>query len=267
MRRIARIATVLIGLAAFGVAMPAVAQEDLDAGKTPPQLFKSDCSVCHSSPRGLAKGGGFPSLSSFLRQHYTSSQRTASVLTKYLLSGAGAGERQAPVTTDSRSRPTVASRSPPLPPVRVGPDGKPRAKPKPSAAKPAKDAAKPDKKSPKKKDEQKKIEQAAKPAEPPAQGDRSDGDENPEMAAPAARKQLTAIEPTQPRPVTASPSGTSIGESTGGPLRNAVPAGGAAPEPEPPAPPPPRFANSSVPLAGRVPATRPPPRRTDTIAD
>jgi mono/diheme cytochrome c family protein len=34
------------------------AQESLDRGKTSAQLFASHCSVCHKSPRGLAKSGG-----------------------------------------------------------------------------------------------------------------------------------------------------------------------------------------------------------------
>src|SRR5262245_9023168 len=51
-----------------------VAQESLDRGKTPVQLFASHCSVCHKSPRGLAKSGGLFGLDGFLREHYMSSR-------------------------------------------------------------------------------------------------------------------------------------------------------------------------------------------------
>ncbi|MGB8102929.1 MAG: hypothetical protein WCF47_01535, partial [Pseudolabrys sp.] len=45
------------------------AQESLDRGKSPTQLFASDCSACHKSPQGLAKAGGMFGLDSFLRTH------------------------------------------------------------------------------------------------------------------------------------------------------------------------------------------------------
>jgi hypothetical protein len=62
------------------------AQESLDRGKSPAQLFASDCSVCHKSPQGLAKGGGLLGLDSFLRTHYTASRETASAIASYLKS-------------------------------------------------------------------------------------------------------------------------------------------------------------------------------------
>ena len=67
-------------------------QQDLDAGKTGPQLFAQDCSACHRSPQGLAKTVSGGSLVSFLRQHYTSSSTSASVVAAYLQS-AGPGSR------------------------------------------------------------------------------------------------------------------------------------------------------------------------------
>jgi outer membrane biosynthesis protein TonB len=210
-------------------AVPALAQENLDAGKTPAQLFASDCSVCHKSPRGLAKAANSLSLSSFLRQHYTSSQQNASAIASYLHSGAGAGEPPKPVT---------ASRSPP--PSRE-PANKRQAKPKNGeASKPAADA-KPDKKPPEKKDEQKKIEQAAKPPEAPAQGPKSEADARPPTAV--VPRDLMSTVSRQRQAAAVSDSGASTGESTGGPLQNAVP------------------------LAGRVPTMRAIPKRTDNIAD
>ncbi len=66
----------------FGAA--AGAQENLDHGKTPAQLFASDCAVCHKSPQGLAKSGGLFGVESFLRQHYTASRESAAAIAKYL---------------------------------------------------------------------------------------------------------------------------------------------------------------------------------------
>lgn len=65
--------------------VPLRAQENLDLGKTPAQLFASDCAICHKSPQGLAaKGGGILGLESFLRQHYTASRETAAAIASHL---------------------------------------------------------------------------------------------------------------------------------------------------------------------------------------
>jgi hypothetical protein len=60
------------------------AQESLDRGKTSAQLFASHCSICHKSPRGLAKSGGLFGLDGFLREHYMSSRETAAAMSAYL---------------------------------------------------------------------------------------------------------------------------------------------------------------------------------------
>jgi hypothetical protein len=69
---------------AFGFAGAAGAQENLDLGKTPAQLYASDCAICHKSPQGLAKSGGMFGVESFLRQHYTASRESAAAIAKYL---------------------------------------------------------------------------------------------------------------------------------------------------------------------------------------
>ena len=73
-----------IGMLALCLAGGAGAQESLDRGKTPAQLFASDCSGCHKSPQGLGKGGGFLGLDRFLREHYTASRETAAAIAGYL---------------------------------------------------------------------------------------------------------------------------------------------------------------------------------------
>jgi hypothetical protein len=111
---------VLAALAALGIG-PAAAQ-DFTAGKTPAQLFQSDCTACHKSPAGLAKGRDARGLTSFLKEHYTTKEESAAALASYLVgSGPGPAEgRPKPQT------PAVASPGP-------NPAAPPPAKPKPAA--------------------------------------------------------------------------------------------------------------------------------------
>ncbi|WGS17716.1 MULTISPECIES: hypothetical protein [unclassified Bradyrhizobium] len=60
--------------------------QNLEAGKSPSQIFSSTCTACHKSPRGLLKTVPASSLPGFLRQHYTTSSDMAGVLASYLIS-------------------------------------------------------------------------------------------------------------------------------------------------------------------------------------
>ena len=80
----------LIGCLTAGVAR---AVENLDAGKSPSQIFSNTCSACHKSPRGLLKNMPASSLPGFLRQHYTTGTDMASVLSSYLISNGAADPR------------------------------------------------------------------------------------------------------------------------------------------------------------------------------
>ncbi|MTV13404.1 MULTISPECIES: hypothetical protein [Bradyrhizobium] len=60
--------------------------QNLEAGKSPSQIFASTCTACHKSPRGLLKSVPAGSLPGFLRQHYTTSGDMAGVLASYLIS-------------------------------------------------------------------------------------------------------------------------------------------------------------------------------------
>ena len=73
-------------LLALVVAAPAAAQDNLDRGKTPQQMFSTDCGICHSNVRGLGAAMGAWQLSRFLADHYTTSKAAASTLTSYLMS-------------------------------------------------------------------------------------------------------------------------------------------------------------------------------------
>jgi hypothetical protein len=69
------------------------AVENLEAGKSPSQIFAGTCNACHKSPRGLLKTVPSSSLPGFLRQHYTTSSDMASVLASFLVSNGAADTR------------------------------------------------------------------------------------------------------------------------------------------------------------------------------
>lgn len=76
----------IIGLLAVLAIAPAIAQDNYEAGKTPAQMFTTDCALCHKSPSGLSKAGGMFGLESFLREHYTASRDAAAKIAAYLRS-------------------------------------------------------------------------------------------------------------------------------------------------------------------------------------
>src|SRR5579872_2761708 len=76
----------LVGPSAWGQAT------NLEAGKSPSQLFTGTCNACHKSPRGLLKTVSPGALSGFLREHYTTSGDMASQLATYLISN-GASDK------------------------------------------------------------------------------------------------------------------------------------------------------------------------------
>jgi len=85
------LAAVTLGI--FLTADLAHAQENLDAGKSPAQLFAGTCAACHKSQRGLLKTVPAGSLPGFLRQHYTTSPEMAGVLASYLVSNGASDTR------------------------------------------------------------------------------------------------------------------------------------------------------------------------------
>jgi len=83
--------TMLIG---WLVAAPVRAQtQNLEAGKSPSQIFAGTCTACHKSPQGLLKTVSPGSLPGFLRQHYTTSGDMASLLSSYLVSNGATDTR------------------------------------------------------------------------------------------------------------------------------------------------------------------------------
>ncbi|MDB5625972.1 MAG: hypothetical protein JWR73_1774 [Tardiphaga sp.] len=85
------LATVILSIG-YSAIVPAEAQ-NLDAGKSPSQIFSSTCSACHRSQRGLLKTVPPGSLPGFLREHYTTSRDMAQQLASFLLSNGATDNR------------------------------------------------------------------------------------------------------------------------------------------------------------------------------
>lgn len=87
-------AMLLIGFAAPSSLIAPASAQNLEAGKSPAQLFAGNCSVCHKSARGLLKSVAPGQLPGFLRQHYTTSNDMAQIMSAYVVSnGAGGGRK------------------------------------------------------------------------------------------------------------------------------------------------------------------------------
>jgi hypothetical protein len=177
-RRISLGAAVL----ALLIAGQALAQEDLDSGKTPAQLYAANCAICHKTPHGLSKAGGPFGLQGFLREHYTASRQAAAAIAAYV----DAVDRGAP-------------------PAERGPKraAKPKEAGKPGEAKASKAKTEPkgDSKSEPKsepKGESKSEAKGAEPAKPP---------DKPADTKPADTK------PVEAKPVEAKPASTPPAES------------------------------------------------------
>jgi hypothetical protein len=85
------LATVMLLIGGFAAAP--VRAQNLEAGKSPSQIFAGTCTACHKGARGLLKTVAPGSLPGFLRQHYTTSSEMASVLSAYLVANGAADTR------------------------------------------------------------------------------------------------------------------------------------------------------------------------------
>src|SRR3954451_6995196 len=84
-------ATVMLLIGGFAAAP--VRAQNLEAGKSPSQIFSGTCTACHKGARGLLRTVAPGSLPGFLRQHYTTSSEMASVLASYLISSGATDTR------------------------------------------------------------------------------------------------------------------------------------------------------------------------------
>lgn len=101
----------VIGLLAALVPALAHAQTDIDQGKTPAQIFATDCATCHKAARGLANGRNSAALASFLDEHYTTNGDQAAALAAYVL-GAGGGRTGAAAAQGRGQKPAEHARAP-----------------------------------------------------------------------------------------------------------------------------------------------------------
>jgi hypothetical protein len=116
----------VVGAVALLTAAPGHAQSNLDAGKSPAQIFSDTCNACHRTPRELR-----PSSVGFLREHYTTGAREAAVMAAYLSSvgsDARAVQQRKPPTLGAGQAPAESATAPkppqPVPGGAVDP-GKP----------------------------------------------------------------------------------------------------------------------------------------------
>jgi hypothetical protein len=228
---------VVVAAVAVGITA-ARGQQDLDAGKSGPQLFSQDCSACHRSPQGLAKTMSGGSLVSFLRQHYTSSANSANALAGYLqAAGPGSrGERPKGRAGEEQANQPVRDRAKAARPN------------EPTAATPSTDA--PGAQTPRK-----QREKLARPTDPAT--------EHPTKASRKSRRPGPA-EPaegtvTPPAALPAEPSPTAAAVQPAPPATGAVEAPAAVPPPAPAEPvvsPPAAVAATGTPRAS--PASPPP---------
>lgn len=87
-----------LGLAAVISAIVALSgpeshAQNLEAGKSPGQIFSATCTACHRSPRGLLRSVPPSSLPGFLREHYTTSRDMAQQLSGFLIANGATDPR------------------------------------------------------------------------------------------------------------------------------------------------------------------------------
>src|SRR6202163_91014 len=131
-------ATMMLLIGCFAL-VPAQAQaQNLEAGKSPSQIFAGTCSACHKSPRGLLKAVPAGSLPGYLRQHYTTSSDMASLLSAFLISN-GATDTRYVGSQPKQEKDAKSEAKPAAPPEQLDRHGH-----RLHAAVPAQEAAKPD---------------------------------------------------------------------------------------------------------------------------
>jgi hypothetical protein len=138
------LATVTLLIGCFA-AIPVRAQ-NLEAGKSPAQIFAGTCNACHKSPRGLLKTVQAGSLPSFLRQHYTTSSEMASLLSAFLVSNGATDTRYVgtqPKAGSKDAKPEARPAGPPDQLDRFGRRQRPAPPPTQEVAKPEVDGQAP----------------------------------------------------------------------------------------------------------------------------
>lgn len=110
MPSVSRVVQWVIGVAVSVAAVAAYAQSNLDAGKSPAQIFADTCSACHKSPREIKHTSA-----AFMREHYTTGIREATAMAAYLASVGSdpraVSQRKPPVLGAGQAAPSENARS------------------------------------------------------------------------------------------------------------------------------------------------------------
>src|SRR5438270_4674684 len=120
LRSTSRVLAWVVGLAVCSAGVPVQAQSNLDAGKSPAQIFAGTCNACHRSPREIKRTSA-----AFLKEHYTTGAREAAAMAAYLASVGsdpaavqqrrppvlGAGQQPAPGETATARAPAAGEQS------------------------------------------------------------------------------------------------------------------------------------------------------------
>lgn len=124
----------LAGMLVIGIAGSASPQGNIDAGKTPAQMFADTCSNCHRRPQELKRTSV-----GFLRQHYTPGAQEAAAMASYLAGVPAAADPRAgkerpkgPVEKEKAKAPPL-SPPPPQQQAQDRPQERPKAQPAPKA--------------------------------------------------------------------------------------------------------------------------------------
>ena len=189
--RVTRRLAPTIGLLAALTPALAHAQTNIDQGKTPAQIFATDCAECHKAARGLASGKNSATLTEFLREHYTTSREQAAALAAYVLGGRG-GESGGAAAQGHGQKPAVEHTRAPA------------EEPKPAKHQ-ARQPGKPEEGTPATVKLQRPADEEAKPEDEASPG------EQPSRGTPAARpargqQPATATRSRRKEPKTPSPS-------------------------------------------------------------
>jgi mono/diheme cytochrome c family protein len=121
-RAVPWLAGVLVALIA-GSALP---QGNIDAGKTPAQMFADTCSNCHRRPQELRRASA-----SFLRQHYTPGSQEAAAMANYLAGIPADARKERPKAQENKAQEKEREKAKPQQQAqdRGQPQERPRAQP------------------------------------------------------------------------------------------------------------------------------------------
>jgi hypothetical protein len=97
----------VVGAATLMTVLPAQAQSNLDAGKSPAQIFADTCNACHRSARELRQTNA-----RFLLEHYTTGGQEAAAMAAYLASVGSAVQQRRPSALGAGQAGTTAARRP-----------------------------------------------------------------------------------------------------------------------------------------------------------